>query len=59
MKKTKAAFGLLLASTLVFSCSNDGKLIERLQQQNDSLSQVSVQQQDVIDGLASTMRKSR
>jgi len=57
MKKTKAAFGLLLASTLVFSCSNDGKLIERLQQQNDSLSQVSVQQQDVIDGLASTMEE--
>ena len=41
---------------LSFSC-NDGKMIERLQQQNDSLTLVSTQQQDVIDGLASTMEE--
>lgn len=57
MKKTKKAFGIILMAGITFSCSDNGKVIERLQQQNDSLTQVSTQQQDVIDGLASTMEE--
>lgn len=57
MKKAKTALGLILMAGMGLSCSNDGKIIERLQQQNDSLTQVSTQQQDVIDGLASTMEE--
>mgnify|MGYP002523805694 CR=1 FL=1 len=57
MKQTRLALGLFLMTAVGFSCSNDGKIIERLQLQNDSLSQVSLQQQDVIDGLASTMEE--
>lgn len=57
MKQAKTALGLILMAGMGFSCSNDGKIIERLQQQNDSLVQVSTQQQGVIDGLASTMEE--
>lgn len=57
MRKAKTALGLLMMAGMGFSCSNDGKIIERLQQQNDSLVQVSNQQQDVIDGLATTMEE--
>lgn len=56
MKQTRLFLGLFLMTGLVFSC-NDGKMIERLQQQNDSLTQVSTQQQDIIDGLSSTMEE--
>lgn len=57
MKKTKTALGIILMAGITFSCSDNGKVIERLQQQNDSLTQVSTQQQEVIDGLASTMEE--
>ena len=57
MRKAKIALGLVLMAGMGISCSNDGKIIERLQQQNDSLNQVSMQQQGVIDGLASTMEE--
>ena len=57
MKKTKTTLGIILMAGITFSCSDNGKVIERLQQQNDSLTQVSTQQQEVIDGLASTMEE--
>lgn len=57
MKQTKTALFLILLSAMALSCSNDGKVIKRLQFQNDSLAQASAQQQDVIDGLASTMEE--
>lgn len=57
MKQTRIALGILLMSCIGLSCCNDGKIIESLLQQNDSLTQVSLQQQDVIDGLAETMEE--
>lgn len=57
-KQAKVALGLVLALGLTaVSCDNKGEQILRLQEQNDSLTQVSTQQQDVIDGLASTMEE--
>lgn len=57
MKQTKTVLCLFLTAAFAFSCSNDGKIIERLQYQNDSLTHVSAQQQDIIDGLSSTMEE--
>lgn len=57
MKQTRIFIGLLFMAGMAVSCNNNGKVIERLQLQNDSLFQVSMQQQDVIDGLASTMEE--
>ena len=57
MKQTKIVLALLMMAVLVVSCDNSGKIIEGLQFKNDSLQQVSVQQQDIIDGLAQTMEE--
>lgn len=57
MKQTKIVLALLMMAVLAVSCDNSGKIIEGLQFKNDSLQQVSVQQQDIIDGLAQTMEE--
>ncbi len=57
MKSKRIAFGLIVAAAMASSCDNSGKIIEGLQFKNDSLQQVSVQQQDIIDGLAETMEE--
>ena len=53
----KGVFCLFLSSAITFSCSNDGKVIERLLFQNDSLTQVSMEQRNVIDDLSLTMEE--
>lgn len=57
MKQPRTTLCLFLSAAFCLSCSNDGKVIESLQHQRDSLAQVSAQQQDVIDGLSSTMEE--
>lgn len=57
MKKTRIALGLMIALGFAASCDNNKEMIAHLQQQNDSLTQVSTQQQDVIEGLSSTMEE--
>lgn len=57
MKHLRIALALLCMAALASSCDNSGKIIEGLQFKNDSLQQVSVQQQEVIDGLAETMEE--
>lgn len=57
MKQTRFVLALFTTAVLAFSCDNNAKLIEGLQFQNDSLQQVSMQQQSVIDGLAETMEE--
>lgn len=53
----KTCICLFLTMGMGISCSNDGKTIERLQQQNDSLAAVSQQQQGIIDNLTTTMEE--
>lgn len=57
MKQAKIALALLLTAAFAASCEDKGKIIEGLQVKNDSLQQVSTQQQDIIDGLAQTMEE--
>lgn len=57
MKQAKIALALLLMAAFAASCEDKGKIIEGLQVKNDSLQQVSTQQQDIIDGLAQTMEE--
>lgn len=57
MKKTRLALGVVFAAALAVSCDNNKEMISQLQQQNDSLMLVSTQQQDAIDGLASTIEE--
>ena len=57
MKQTRIVLALLLMAGVAVSCDNSGKIIEGLQFKNDSLQQVSSQQQNIIDGLAQTMEE--
>ena len=57
MKQVKIVLALFVMTVFAASCEDKGKIIEGLQLKNDSLFQVSSQQQDIIDGLAQTMEE--